>query len=78
MNNSLKTYLNFLEEYNNSIVYFIEKADSFKSDFQKIKKEYRDKLSKYQGNKNLSLQNLQANFEKEINALDEKKKKLLS
>lgn len=77
MNNSLKTYLNFLEEYNNSIVYFIEKADSFKSDFQKIKKEYRDKLSKYQGNKNLSLQNLQANFEKEINALDEKKKKLL-
>ncbi len=77
MNNSLKTYLNFLEEYNNSIVYFIEKADSFKSDFQKIKKDYRDKLSKYQGNKNLSLQNLQANFEKEINALDEKKKKLI-
>lgn len=77
MNNSLKTYLSFLEEYNNSIVYFVEKADSFKSDFQKIKNDYRDKLFKFQGNKKLSIQNLQANFEREINALDEKKKKLL-
>lgn len=77
MNKNLKTYLKFLEDYNNSILYFVEKADNFKSDFQKLKKDYTDKLLKYENNKNFSLQNLKTNFEKEINALDEKKKRLI-